>query len=104
MWRIYYGDGAVVSDADSDPYWVPPLNVQVVWVEVPQFSGLLFGADCYWWCDGFWRVGDDAGLWQYLFRPGPQRIIYGTTIADSEFQVIRDRAVAERQDWRAARG
>lgn len=106
MWSVYYGDGTVVTDRDCDPFWVPTTNVQIIWCEVSGvFSGILYSrdpsyCDCYWWDGQCWRTGDDAGLWQYLFTPGPQRIIYGATIADAEFQAIRDRAVLDRQRWR----
>jgi hypothetical protein len=103
VWRIYYGDGSVYSDQDGLSFDAPTTNVQVIWCELPGCSGLLHKRDYYWWDQDCWWAGDEAGLWQYRFKPGPKRELYGTTIATVDYDAILKQAINDRQAWLAER-
>jgi hypothetical protein len=98
-WRIYYGDGAVVSDADSTAYGVSALDVQMIAVADPEHGWYLCrSCDYYWYYPetDTWGCGEQFGLWDYLTQPGAKRVLFGRTISNAAFEAILTRAY---EDW-----
>lgn len=87
MWRIYYGDG---STYDGDPYFAPALDVQVIVENDPRI--LVHGWHHYWYEKDQWYGGDLFGLWDYLTRPGPKKVIFGRTIETEDFRQLLESA------------
>jgi hypothetical protein len=94
-WRIYYGDGTTLDSSEvQDLYQVPGLNVQAI-AQVDGHIGryVLHHMDFYWWVEGQWHQGDHFGLWDYLQRPGPKKVIFGRSLDNVSYQKIVNRAL-----------
>lgn len=96
-WRIYYGDETSFTDADGSAFNAPALNVQAIACKTDDPKSELgfypvFRHDFYWWDEPFWYGGDLFGLFDYLMRPGPKKVLFGRSIPDPEHQAIVDRA------------
>lgn len=91
--RIYYGDGSTV-DSDVDPFLVPGLNVQAI-VQADQDCGryVLHHCDFYWWENEQWYQSDHFGLWDYLQRPGPKKVIFGRSLDNVAYKTILTHAL-----------
>jgi hypothetical protein len=97
-WRVYYGDGSTLSNEDVDPYAVPGLDVQAIVQADPDVGRyVLHHMDFYWWVaqDGQWHQGDHFGLWDYLARPGPKKVVFGRSLDNLSYKAILARAVAD---------
>lgn len=92
-WRIFYGDGSEYDDA-ANPWAAPALDVQVIRIRAPN-PGMTFGQPFYWYDMGLWYGGDHFGLWDYLQRLGPKKVIFGRTVPNEVFQRCKDRATRD---------
>lgn len=95
-WRIYYGDDSVFDDA-ADPFGAPPVNCQVIAQRDPDVGRtLLAKKDFYWLEDDLtWNGGDIFGLWDYLARPGPKKVVFGRTIPNRRYAAVVRKAVED---------
>jgi hypothetical protein len=97
-WRIYYGDGTTASDGAGDLYTVRSTNVQAI-VQADDDVGryVLHSADFYWWDRdaGQWFQSDQFGLWDYLSRPGPAKVLFGRSLANVQFKDLLDIALTD---------
>jgi hypothetical protein len=94
-WRIYYGDGSTVSD-DVDPFTVPGVDVQaIVQRDADVGRYVLHHMDFYWWveADRQWHQGDVFGLWDYLARPGPKKVVFGRSLDNQSYKALLTVAV-----------
>lgn len=93
-WRIYYGDGSTIDSVD--PFSVPGLDVQAI-VQADEDVGryVLHHRDFYWWEPGDqqWNQSDHFGLWDYLQRPGPRKVVFGRSLDNRTYKVILERAL-----------
>jgi hypothetical protein len=95
-WRIYYGDGSTLSNEDVDPYAVPGLDVQAIVQADPDVGRyVLSHQDFYWWveADRQWHQGDHFGLWDFLQRPGPKKVVFGRSLDNVSYKTILARAM-----------
>ena len=102
MWRIYYGDGSVVSSEDEGP--IPARDVQVIAQEDPVAGWAMQSSKDYYVRKGErWQGVDIFGLFDYLMDSG--LVLFGRTVRTEEYQAIADRARAEmpivKQAWGA---
>lgn len=89
QWRVYYTGGATFSDGDGAPFDAPAVGVQVIVQKEPEIGRyLLAQRDFYWWDAErqFWFGGDQAGFYQYLFQPGPKKVLFGAFVSNAEYQ------------------
>lgn len=101
-WIIHYGDRQTFSDEDGDALDAPALNVQCIVqaADDPNNSlgrGLQAEFDFYWFepeAEEQWVGGDIFGLWDYLTRPGPKKVIFGRSIDTRTHMEIRMEALA----------
>ena len=110
-WRIYYGDESTIDSSQCDVYDLPVLNVQVAacHTDDPEHStGLMpiHRKDYYWWepseeSTGGWGGGDLFGLFDYLMRPGPRKVLFGRTIETETYKRIIKRACEDRELMRS---
>jgi len=102
-WRIYYGDGSTYSDDDGDVFDAPALDVQAIAFrtsEPDHKTGHMpvFRFDYYWWePNGDWYGGDLFGLYDYLTRPGPKKVVFGRTVSNTAHQACVDAACNSRE-------
>jgi hypothetical protein len=104
-WRVWYGHGGTFSSADGTPWDVPGFGVQVVAqadAEVGRF--LLFGDDYFWWEHDRWWSGDLFGVWDYLGRPGPRKVLFGRQLPNDTYAAVvkrasEDPALPEKTGW-----
>ena len=94
-WRIYYGDGSTFDSNDGSVYDAPGIDVQAVAYHTPDpqhSTGRIpiFRFDFYWWVPETeeWYGGELFGLFDYLVRPGPKKVIFGRTIDTATHQAI----------------
>ena len=96
MWRIYYGDGSTLDGVD--PFSVPGLDVQAIVQADPDVGRyVLHHCDFYWWVleDQQWHQGDHFGLWDYLQRPGPKKVVFGRSLDNLAYKAILARAQSD---------
>lgn len=94
MFRIYYADG---STFEGDPFEAPATGVIVI-VQTSESVGRthLKYLDFYWWEDGRWFGGDQAGMLLHLIEGGgPKKVLFGKFIRDEKFHAIMRRALAD---------
>lgn len=94
-WRIYYSGNFTIDDS-VNPYDVPGLDVQAIVQEDPDVGRyVLHHCDYYWWMpeDEQWHQGDHFGLWDYLQRPGPKKVIFGRSLDNRSYKAILERAL-----------
>ena len=91
--RIYYADG-MYSDTDGDIFDAPAWGVQFVTTIGPggRWWG-RYGEDYYWLDGDIIEGGDLGGLFDYLQRPGPRKVLFGRTIPDDQWSVLTERAL-----------
>lgn len=98
-WRIYYGDGSTVDDTELNPFDVPGLNVQAI-VQADEDVGryVLHRMDFYWWVpeDNEWNQSDQFGLWDYLQRPGPKKVVFGRSLNNIDYKRILALAIKDK--------
>lgn len=93
MWRVYYGDG---STYQGDPYEAPALNCACIVMAHEEVGRcVVAGKDYYWYEDGQWWGGDQVGFYDYMFRPGPKKVLFGRSLNDRDYLEICKKA---RQD------
>ena len=82
-WRIYYDTGSTFSDTDGSPYDAPALGVLVIACEDESVGRVLvYGQSYYFWWDEHarWWGGNLFGMFDYLQRPGPRRVLFGREV------------------------
>lgn len=105
-WRIYYDDGSTYSSEDGCAENAPAFGVQAIVQRdfddeihnVGRYvlsSPMVDGNDYYWFERGAWYGGEIFGLWDYLSRLGPRKVIFGRVVEKGRFREIRDRAMAD---------
>ncbi len=93
-WRVYYADGSTYADTDGPVLEAPGLGVQAINFRQPCGTrATARRSDFYWYDGGTWWGGEIFGLFDYLARPGPRKVIFGLTLLDEDYQRIRDAAV-----------
>lgn len=92
-WKIYYGDFSTYDDTDGLPHAAPGLNAQIITqADVEHGYSVLWKHDFYWWepQEAIWRGGDQFGLFDYLQRPGPRKVLFGRTIPYDDLMILLD--------------
>jgi hypothetical protein len=94
---IYYDDGGTY---DGPPEHAPGLGVLVVAQHIDGQPSIVYGHDFYWWSGDRWWGADQAGIWDYLHRPGWRKVIFGRTVSNERFaevmaQAMRDHGLIE---------
>ena len=95
-WRIWYEGGSSYSNLDGSPFDAPPDGVMVIAVRAPAIGRQLFAnRDYYWWdtIESFWFGGDIFGLYDYLRRPGPRKVLFGRMVRNEEYQLCAQLAL-----------
>lgn len=94
-WKLYYGDGAVFSDADGPPEQAPALNLQAIAqvADIEIGRRTVSGYDFYWFDDGQWFGGDLFGLFDFLQRASVVK--FGRAIDRPRYRAILARAVID---------
>ena len=93
-WKIFYGDGSTITDAESEPENVPKRNVQVIVMEDKDHGRYIDRCnDFYLWREWGWYSSDHFGLWDYLEQPGKKIVLFGRTIGNAEFKAIQTMAI-----------
>lgn len=88
-WRVWYDHGGTFDDADGVPWDTPAFGVQVVTQADPDVGRfLLFRDDYFWWEQGRWWSGDLFGVWDYLGRPGPRKVLFGRQMPNDGFAAV----------------
>ena len=102
-WVVYYGDGSTYSSEDgSSP---PARDVQVIVQRHPEVGvELVTASDYYVWRNGRWWGVDLFGLFDYLTRPGPKKVLFGRTIETEVYKRIIKRACEDTDLMRGPRG
>lgn len=99
--RIWYGDGTIY---DGEPEFAPTENCQIIIQPIEEERlGFVRQRDFYWWEPeyGMWSGGDQAGLWDYVFRTvGWQKILCGRTLPSDEYNRLYQEAKAYRDAMR----
>ncbi len=113
-YRVYYADGTTY-DGDTqnieDVKNTPASRALIVKTETETRPGfaMRYGCDFFGWCkllksDGGWEgkyywsgMNDLIGLANYLYtmRGEMHKLLIGIEVADSHFQDVKDRALAE---------
>lgn len=95
MFSIYYDDGTVRTDEAIET--LPGLGVLVIGQIVDGQPQILLKSDFYWYeeTEQRWWGADQAGLWDYLQRPGWKKVLFGRTVSNQCFgkaqaQAMRD--------------
>lgn len=101
-WRIWYGDGSTYSDDDGPLDAAPATNVVCVTYHTddPKHAHghmIVHKFDFYWWDEPDWYGGELFGLFDYLCRPGPKKVVFGRTLPDEQFTQILMRAIDGRE-------
>lgn len=94
QWKIYYDNGSTFSDVDGKPHEAPALGVQAV-VQADSTVGrqVIQGRDFYYFEDGLWNSADVFGLWDYLCRPGAEKIVrFGRNMSSAHFHAVLKKA------------
>jgi hypothetical protein len=97
-WKIYYGDGLIVDNAQVKPEMVPSLDVQVICEREGRNIILIHSKDFYWHENDLWTGGDIFGLWDYLSRPGFKKVLFGRTISTDNFNKILTKVIKEKEE------
>lgn len=91
-WKIYYEDGSTYT---GPPYEAPPLGVMIiVHADLEHGRFLRFNYDYYWYVEDKdqWEGSDLFGLYDYLMRPGPRKVIFGRITDNETFSSIHQKA------------
>lgn len=93
-WQIFYDDSSTFSDRDGEPHEAPALGVQVIAIDNPLVGVyLLHGEPYYYWENGCWEQCDLFGLWDYLCRPDPYKVVrFGRNMTTPEYRQVFERA------------
>jgi hypothetical protein len=96
-WAVYYDDGTVWHDTDGPVEDTPGLGVVVVSITTDDGSFVIVGHDQYVWHadQGRWWGADQAGLWDYLQRPGWRKVILGRTVSNERYGEIHGQAMRD---------
>ena len=97
-YRIFYADGSTYSSADGPVEDAPGLGVVVVLIQPDEGeSFVIVGHDFYCWHadQGRWWGADQAGLWDYLQRPGWRKVILGRTVSNGDYGRIHAQAMRD---------
>lgn len=105
QWCIYYGDWTTYTSEDGSAWDAPGRNVQVVLTGDSDHNWAVVNIrDFYWYLPETdqWEGGEIFGLWDYLVRPGPKKVIFGRALPNLEFRAIVDHATQQipKLGWR----
>lgn len=93
--KIYYGDGSTYEGEDFDIFDAPPIDVQAIAQDGPGNWHVVSHCHFYVWDAVMNFCGvDDAGYWQYMFKPQLHIVLFGQTIHTPVFQTIFQEALA----------
>lgn len=88
-WRIYYADGTTYDSTQGEPKDAPSTGVICIKHFIENEWRISAFVDYYCWELGSeWWGADQAGFWQYMFKPGIKIIKFGTNIPDEPFEKI----------------
>lgn len=96
-WRIYYDDGSTFSSTSGPPHAAPPCGVQAI-VQADPIVGryVIWGRDFYYFEDGHWQHADHFGLWDYLCRPGAEKVVrFGRNMVTEHFRALLRRVTQD---------
>lgn len=105
-WLVIYGDGSECNSDDCSPFDVPGQDVQACASRTTDDQSQkgyepVFGWDFYVWRDDQWYGCEIFGLWDYLVRPGPKKVLFGRTVSNDAYRAavkrICDAKELERQ-------
>lgn len=92
-WRVHYADGSTYDDESGPVEDAPGLGVVIVaQADLDAGRELLHRKDYYYWERGRWFGCDLFGLWDYLARSGPRKVIAGRNTTYREYAALFDRA------------
>lgn len=96
MFSVYYED-SVITDTDCPIQDLPGLGVLVIGQIVDGQPQILLKSDFYWFeeSEQRWWGADQAGLWDYLQRPGWKKVLFGRTVSNQDFGKAQARAMRD---------
>lgn len=96
-WRIYYGSGAVFTDADGSPFDAPRTDVQVIVQGRDNEYEIVHGKDYFYWEPrvGGWHGTDQFGSYDHLIRAERQCLLFGRMMTDVEWAELFRRVKEE---------
>ncbi len=89
-WKIFYDDGSTFSNEDGEPHEAPALGVQCI-VQSNEDIGryILDGENYYYYENTDWERCDLFGLWDYLCRPHPNKVVrFGRNMTTPAWRAI----------------
>ncbi len=104
VWRIYYDDGSVFTDADGSPYDAPRTGVQAI-AQPNETVGwyILTSADAFYWEEERegWNKADEYTKWDHLIRAKYPLLVFGRMMATPDYKKLVDKIRAElpKQGW-----
>lgn len=88
--QVYYRDGSTYS---GDPFLTPTLEaVLVVEKDAEHGRRYVSGFDYLVWEDGRWYGVDQIGMFQYMVRLGPRRVLFGVMMPNEDWNKLVWRA------------
>jgi len=85
--KVYYSDGS--THASDDPYTTPvPEVVAIVQIDKLHGRRVVAGDDYYIWNETSWYGTDLIGMFQYMMKDGPRRVLYGVMVHEEQWQDI----------------
>ena len=87
-WRIYYEDNSTFSNTDGEPWDAPTSGVLVVGCDNDEVGRVLvYGQSYYFWWEEHkqWWAGNIIGLFDYLNRPGPRKVLFGREVPGKDW-------------------
>ena len=97
MWRIYYADGSVFTDADGTPWDAPRTGVQAIAQPNERVGwSILHSADSYYWEEEYtWNKADEYTKWDHLIRAKYPLLIFGRMMGWDAYQEVLKRVKAD---------
>lgn len=91
--RVYYADGTTY---DGDAMGAPALDALLI-VEKDADHGrrIVSGGDYFVWEGGRWWAVDQVGMYTYLVRTGPRRVLIGRMVSNEHYAETWRRAESD---------
>lgn len=88
-WKIYYSDKTTFDNTQGLPEDAPTVGVICIKHFIEGGWRIQAFTDFYIWeVESEWWGADQAGFWQYMFKPGIKIVKIGTNIKDEPFKDI----------------